>query len=364
MKKQKNKSDRDRKINYSLFSFRQFISIFGIFAFVITVSFLLFFNNNLVWIFNNVELEYSVQERALQNFLNVIFLSVVISIIYNIIKNITIKKPVIKILEATKRITEGDFSARIENESPLGIFNEFDLIIEDFNKMASELAGTETLKSDFIANVSHEIKTPLSVIQNYSTMLRNPELTQEERMEYTDILIKASSKISELVTGVLRLSKIENQQIFSEKTTFNLGESICECMLDFESRWEEKKLEIETDIEEDLIINADKELLSFIWSNLISNAVKFTPEGGKVSLKVFSEGDKITVQVSDTGIGISEEEKKRIFEKFYQADKSRTTGGNGLGLALVKKIADITGSRIEVESEKGKGSVFTVVINR
>ncbi len=351
-----------KKINFSLFSFRQFMCVFAIFGFVITVSFFLFFNNDLEKVFENIELEYGIKERAIHNLFNVIFLSLTMSAIYNAIKYFTIKIPVIKILDATHRITKGDFSARISHKKPFGTVNEFDIIIEDFNKMAEELSGIETLKTDFISNVSHELKTPLSVIQNYSTMLQNPTLSEEERIEYARILTNASANLSELITGILRLNKLENQQIFPCKELFNLGENVCECMLQFENDWEQKRLNIETDIEEDVIINGDIALLSMVWTNLISNAIKFTDEGDTVSVSVHKEGNEAVVEVSDTGCGMMSEVAERIFEKFYQGDSSRATKGNGLGLALVKRVIDIVDGEIRVESEYGEGTVFSVKI--
>ncbi len=358
----KDKKNEDKKINFSLFSVKQFLYVFALFGFVITVSFFLFFNNELAMAFEGIELEYGIKERAIQNFLNVIFLSLTMSIIYNVIKYFTIKIPVVKILDATHRITKGDFSARIYHKKPIPTITEFDVIIQDFNKMAEELSGIETLKTDFISNVSHELKTPLSVIQNYSTMLQNPSLSEEERIEYARILNSASANLSELITSILRLNKLENQQIFPQKELFNLGENVCECMLQFEKDWEEKKLNIETDIEEDVIVDGDISLLSMVWSNLISNAIKFTDEGDTVSVSVRKDGKDAVVEVSDTGCGMTPEVAERIFEKFYQGDTSRATKGNGLGLALVKRVIDITDGEIKVESEEGVGTTFSVKI--
>lgn len=362
-KKIKGEKKRDKRINYSLFSFGRFLLVFLIVGFVVTTSFLLFFNNDMAKVFEDVEMEYGIAQRALQNLVNVLFLSLVMSVLYNFIKRVTIKIPITKILDATHKITKGDFSARIELKRPFGTVNEFDIMIQDFNKMAEELSGIETLKTDFIFNVSHEFKTPLSVIQSYSTMLQNPELSTEERVEYARIITDASTNLSELITSILRINKLENQQIFPKKERYNLGEQVCECMLNFENEWESKKLNIETYIDEDVMINADRELLAIVWSNLISNAVKFTDEGDTVSVSVRKTGNSAEVEISDTGYGMSDEVAGRIFEKFYQGDTSRSTKGNGLGLALVKRVIDITQSEVEVESEEGRGSTFTVKVD-
>ena len=162
----------------------------------------------------------------------------------------------------------------------------------------------------------------------------------------------------------MKLNKLENQEIYPNTAEYDLSEQLCECLLMFEDAWEQKGLEIETDIEENVTVNADEEMLSLVWSNLFSNAVKFTEPGGKVSLSAKSEDDFAIVKVSDTGCGISKETGEHIFEKFYQGDTSHATKGNGLGLALVKRVMDITGGDISVESEEGKGSTFTVKIRR
>lgn len=358
----KGKKKKDYKINFSIFSLRQFLLVFAVFGFVISVCFFLFFNNGFAMIFDIMELEKEVRIRAIQTFFNVLFLSLTVTVVYNIFKWFTIKIPVTRIIEATQKITEGDFTTRIKLIRAFGTFNEFDAIIHNFNKMAEELSSIETLKNDFIANVSHELKTPLSVINTYATLIQSENLSEQERMEYAAVIATASSKLSELITSILRLNKLENQQIFPEKKKYILSEQLCECMLNFEKEWEEKGLKIETELSEDVVINADSELLSLVWSNLISNAVKFSDEGDTVRISLNKKGENAVVSVSDTGCGMNETVAKRIFEKFYQGDPSRSTKGNGLGLALVKKVMDITGGEIELESEEGKGTTFTVTV--
>lgn len=230
--------------------------------------------------------------------------------------------------------------------------------------MTAELEGIETLRTDFISNVSHELKTPLAVIKNYAVMLRKTELSEEKRMEYAKAVSDASDRLSDLITNILKLNKLENQQIYPNVKTFNLGEQLCGCLLKFENIWEQKGIEIETDIEEDVYTESDAELLELVWNNLFSNAIKFTERGGRISLKLFSQGDRAVVQVTDTGCGISPEVGKHIFEKFYQGDTSHAQRGNGLGLALVKRVTDIIGGEVSVNSEIGKGSTFTVKLGR
>ncbi len=358
----KGKKDIDKKINFSLFSIYHFLFAFVVFGTIITVCFALFFNNGLYLVFDIMELSEEIKKRAVQTFNNLLFISLLVTVAYNIFKWFSIKIPITKLLDATHKITEGDFSARVKLYRPLGTVNEFDVLARDFNKMAEELSSTETLKNDFIANVSHEMKTPLAVINSYATIIQNPDISDDERKEYAEIIAGASSNLSELITSILRLNKLENQQIFPQKNRYNLSEQICECMLKFESEWENKKLNIETELDEDVVVDADGELLSLVWSNLISNAVKFCNEGDTVCVSLKKENGNAVVKIRDTGCGMSESVMNRIFEKFYQGDSSHATKGNGLGLALVKRVIDITGSEIEVESEEGTGTEFTVKV--
>ena len=350
------------QIYFSLFSFRQFVLVFLSFCVVISICFALFFYDGLGVIFEILELSNEIKTRAWRTFYNIIFISLIVTIVYNIFKWFTVKIPVTRLLDATRRVMNGDFSTRLKFFHLFGIVNEFDILAKAFNQMTEELSSIETMKNDFIANVSHELKTPLAVINSYSTMIQNPEISEEERMEYAQIITNASSNLSELITSILRLNKLENQQIFPDKKRYDLGEQLCECMLNFENEWERKRLNIETDLEEDIIINADGELLSLVWSNLISNAIKFTDVGDTVFVSLEKENYDAVVKVRDTGCGMSERVVERVFEKFYQGDSSRSTKGNGLGLALVKRIVDIAGGEVEVESKEGEGSEFTVKI--
>ena len=201
-------------------------------------------------------------------------------------------------------------------------------------------------------------------MQNYGTLLQQPDLPEEKRLEYAKAVTEASRRLADLITNILKLNKLENQQIYPVKATYNLGEQLCECLLNFEDTWEKKEIEIDTDIEEDVFVESDAELLTLVWNNLFSNAMKFTEPGGKVSLKLKTEGNLAIVTVQDTGCGISPEVGKHIFEKFYQGDTSHATQGNGLGLALVRRVVDIVGGDISVSSVVGKGSIFTVTIRR
>ncbi len=346
-----------------LFSLRRYITFFMLMAVIITCCMVLFLNM-MTRSTGLVFTEEHVEQAAKVTFLNVVWLSLLCTVIDGIRRRFMVDRPVQKIVKAAEQIMTGDFSVRIPSLHSIDDLSGFDVIADYFNKMAEELSGTETLRTDFIANVSHELKTPLAVIRNYGTMLQQPELPENKRMEYAKAITDTSRRLASLITNILKLNKLENQQIYPNAETYDLGEQLCECLLDFESAWEDKELEIKTDIEDEVKVKTDAELLSLVWNNLFSNAVKFTEPHGSISLSMKSEGDFAVVQVSDTGCGIPSDVGKHIFEKFYQGDTSHATQGNGLGLALVKRVIDIVGGDISVASEVGKGSTFTVTLRR
>jgi signal transduction histidine kinase len=331
-----------------------FFSFFALIAFVVTCSVLLFLSG----------IDFTAEEIrkiAPVVFFNVILLSVLFVIIDFIRRRNTVPRPVKKIRQTLERLGRGDFSARVEiSPRDVEAVYAFAEIGESINLLAQELSGLETLRSDFIANVSHELKTPLAVMQNYGTMLTRPDLREAERMEYARAITESSRRLAALITNILKLNKLENQQIFPSSVEYDLGEQLCECLLQFEDVWEKNELEIETDIAEGVTIRSDPELLSLVWNNLFSNAVKFTDRGGKISLSMVQEEERVTVRIRDTGCGMTAEVGSHIFEKFYQGDTSHATQGNGLGLALVKKVVDIVRGEISVESVYGQGSTFTV----
>lgn len=308
--------------------------------------------------------EENLRLAAKLTFLNVVLLSLLLTVIDFVRRKIALDRPVRRITDAASRMMQGDFSVRIVKDRSFGSDDRFDEIIDCFNKMAEELSGVETLRSDFIANVSHELKTPLAVMQNYGTMLKQPGLSDDERMEYAACITDASRRLAGLITNILRLNKLENQQITPTAEPYDLSEQLCECLLGFEDEWERKGIVINTDIEDGVTVKADAEMMSLVWNNLLSNAIKFTEKGGTVSLSLTSKGNSATVRVRDTGCGISGEVGTHMFDKFYQGDTSHAARGNGLGLALVKRVIDITGSDISVESELGVGTTFTVKMRR
>ncbi|MBQ9685893.1 MAG: HAMP domain-containing histidine kinase [Oscillospiraceae bacterium] len=351
------------KVRRPLYFLRIFCTFFLLISFVLTSSMILF----LTYINQSTGLELTQQNiglAALMTFGNVFMLSLVCALADMLRRYLTIERPIRRIAEGAENIMAGDFSTRIVSVKGFDSVDGFNEIIDCFNRMAEELGGMETLRTDFIANVSHELKTPLAVIQNYATMLQQPGITDEERKEYGQTIGNASRRLADMITNILKLNKLENQQIYPDKRKYDLSEQLCECLLAFENAWEAKELEIETDIEDGVMVESDPELLSLVWNNLFSNAIKFTEPGGTVSLALHSEGDHAVIAVSDTGCGISSEVGEHIFEKFYQGDTSHATQGNGLGLALVKRVVDIVGGEITVSSEVGVGSTFTVKLRR
>ena len=268
-------------------------------------------------------------------------------------RRLMVERPVKKILNATERIASGDFSVRLEPAHPYFRRDEYDEIMENLNKMTAELAHTEMLHADFISNVSHELKTPVSVIRNYAQALGR-ECDGELRKKYAAALISAADRLTALVQGVLRLNKLENQKLTPARRTFRLDEMLAEAALAFEDAIDAKGLTLECDLEEAEITSVP-DYLELVWNNLLSNAVKFTEQGG-ITLSLKMRDGNAVVRVADTGQGISPEVGRHIFEKFYQGDTSHAGEGNGLGLALVKKVIDLLGGEIAVESEAGKAA--------
>ncbi|MBR1781850.1 MAG: HAMP domain-containing histidine kinase [Oscillospiraceae bacterium] len=270
--------------------------------------------------------------------------------------------PMQAISDATKRVSRGDFTVRIDPLHEEGKEDYLDLMIHDLNTMIAELGSIETLKTDFISNVSHEIKTPIAVIQNYAQLLQSDALTEQQRREYPETIYDAATRLNTLISNILKLSRLENQQVGLSTQTFDLSGQVAECLLGFEPVWEEKQIEIVPAIEDGVTVDSDRELLSIVWNNLLSNAFKFTEPGGTVGVSLKNEGGCAVISVRDTGCGMTEETVRHIFDKFYQGDTSHATRGNGLGLALVKRILDMTGGEVRVMSAPGEGSTFTVTL--
>ncbi|MBQ8236811.1 MAG: HAMP domain-containing histidine kinase [Oscillospiraceae bacterium] len=354
---------REEKYRKFLVAVNHYVCFFLLAAAILTCCMMLFVTI-LEWTMDIKLTEADLGVAAKYTFGNVVFLSLLCTVIDAIRRKILIDRPVRQITDAARAMMKGDFSVRIDKNRSLDPEDKFNEIISCFNTMAAELEGTETLRTDFIANVSHELKTPLAVMGNYAAMLQQPGITEAQRMEYAKAISDASRRLASLITNILKLNKLENQQIFPTPAVYDLGEQLAACLLDFESLWENKEIEIDVDLEEGVLVKTDAQMLSLVWNNLFSNAIKFTQAHGTVGLRLYTDGDFAVVEVSDTGCGISQEVGRHIFDKFYQGDTSHATQGNGLGLALVKRVIDITGSDIAVASEVGRGTTFTVRIRR
>jgi signal transduction histidine kinase len=354
---------KTEKLRHVLAILQKYMLFFLLMGFTVTCCMLLFLKQMSARM--GIDLtQDGIQGAARLTFANILLLTLLCTVIDGIRRYYTVDRPVKKITDAAEQIMQGNLDIRIEKLKTIDLENGLNIIIDDINRMAKELSGMETLRTDFIANVSHELKTPLAVMQNYGTLLQQPDLPEEQRMEYARAITEASQSLANMVSNILKLNKLENQTIYPATVTYDLGEQLCECLVGLEEVWDKKGLDIEADVAEDVYVTADPELLTLVWNNLFSNAIKFTEAGGKISLTLKSEGGKAVVQVADTGCGISPEVGKHIFEKFYQGDTSHAAKGNGLGLALVKRVMDITGGDISVSSEVGRGSVFTVTLAR
>lgn len=273
-------------------------------------------------------------------------------------------RPMRILSRAMKDVAEGDYSVRVTPVHPRRKFDYMDIMFEDFNRMAQELGSTETMKEDFIANVSHEIKTPLAVIRGYADALGRKDITERERQEYAANISAASESLSELVSDILRLNKLENQQIVPNAAPYDLTGQLSECALSHEAAWEKKGIDFDAQLEERVMVLADESMMEIVFNNLIANAVKFTEPGGRIVLRQAVDGGDVLVSVSDTGCGMDEETLHHIFDKFYQGDTSHSGEGNGLGLALARRVLEISGGEISVKSAPGEGSEFTVRLPR
>jgi signal transduction histidine kinase len=266
-------------------------------------------------------------------------------------------KPFMDIRKAAKDVTNGDFSVRLPENSGIMEISE---VAGDFNKMVEELGNTEMFREDFVANVSHEFKTPLAVIEGYVTLLQG-DITDNEKEEYINIILENTRRLGTLTGNILSLSKLENRELPLEQEKFRIDKQICDVIVEFNGYWESKGIEVEMELDK-AEYTGYRALLSQVWSNLMQNAIKFTDSGGKIHIKCRRTEEQVEISFIDTGIGMDEETRKHIFDKFYQGERARSIEGNGLGLSLVKRILELSKGSITVTSEPGKGSCFLIIL--
>lgn len=264
-------------------------------------------------------------------------------------------KPIKKLNEATKKVTNGDYDIELETNRK----DEIGELTKNFNKMIKALQSTENIQKEFINNVSHEIKTPISSIEGFAKFLKDKDLSDSEREEYSNIIIEESERLVNLTGKMLKLSKLQNQEIIFNKQEFIIAEQIRRAISVLEPKWSKKNITINVNMQEK-VFAGDEELIFQVWMNLIENAIKFSKENGKIDIKVFQEKEKLIVTIKDYGRGMPEDKIEKVFDKFYQIDASHSEEGSGLGLSIVKRIIELSEGEINLQSRENKGTIVTV----
>lgn len=260
--------------------------------------------------------------------------------------------------DALHQVARGNYDIELKEKPPVVELRE---IIQSFNTMTKELAGTEMLRNDFVENVSHEFKTPLTAIEGYATLLQQKNLTEEKRIEYTQKILLSTRRLNTMTGNILLLSRLENQELEISKERYSLDEQLRETILLLEPAWSGKAIELDIDLA-DCDYTANRELMAQVWQNILGNAMKFSPEKGVIQIRLHNAPNHVVITVADNGPGMSEEVMGRVFEKFYQGDASRSAQGNGLGLPLAKRIIDLHSGSIEVQSQVGLGATFKIIL--
>lgn len=295
---------------------------------------------------------------ALFAFLTLGGASLVIGTVISGIISRRVLKPMLRLSEASRRVAQGDFSVRLGYS---GHLDEVQATYRSFNDMVSELGATETLRDDFVANVSHEFKTPINAIEGYATLLQDPQLGEDERREYIDQILVSTGRLSALVSNILLLSKLDNGAYPDEAAAFSLDEQIRQALLLLEPRWAPKGLRLDVELDSVRYTGCESMLMQ-VWINLVDNAIKFSPPGGTVHVRLRALAGGAEVVVSDEGEGMSQETQRHVFDKFYQGDTSHRAEGNGLGLSLVRAIVLRHSGEVTVKSAPGAGATFTVLL--
>ena len=283
--------------------------------------------------------------------LNIVIISAVLVRIN--LKNIF--RPIEQINEATKKVALGEYDIELETKRE----DEIGELTNNFNKMTRGLKSTENLQKEFINNVSHEIKTPVSSIEGFAKFLKDKNLTDEEREEYANIIIEEAKRLENLTGKILKLSKLNNQEIITNKQEIEVAEQIRKAISLLEPKWSKKDIKINVSLEEKIFLG-DEDLIFQVWVNIIDNAIKFSNEGESIDIKVYEKDSNINVEIKDHGIGMKEEELEKVYDRFYQIDRSHSKEGSGLGLAIVKRIVELSEGKIEIKSKENKGTTVIV----
>jgi len=362
-KPKKEKKDRWRIVTASgeeikqRYTLRFWFSITVFFLFIITCG----FTAGIFYIIHGSLLSFNIEFNSSALIGAVALSCVAVGVGLTSIASRFIFKRIDKIIEGMREISKGNYKVRVKEKDKKGQLSEFGDLERSFNQMATELDGIEIFRNDFINNFSHEFKTPIVTIRGFAKQVQNGQITEEQKKEYLDIIVSESERLANMSANILLLSKLENQQIVSDRTSFYLDEQIRNAIILLEESWGAKNIEFEVDLEE-IQYNFNEEMLSHVWINLFSNAIKFTEDEGKISCRLYLAESSVICEISDSGIGMDDQTLCRIFEKFYQGDTSHKTRGHGIGLNIVQRIVTLARGTIHVDSKYGSGSTFTVTL--
>lgn len=348
---------KNKKIIHSLY-FSLTLTFVIIFVIMI-ISALIYFryktgDNNIK---NAIQQEQFINDNTKSNLKSSITCGLLVGVTLILIIIAHVIRPLIKINDATKKVAQGNFNVDVKTNRK----DEIGELANNFNTMVKELNSIEILRKDYISNVSHELKTPIASIQGFAKLLEEDNLSENEKKEYLSIILEETQRLSNLSSNIIKLSKFQNQKIITHKKEYRLDEQIRKSIIMLEKHIEEKNITV-TFTSKEIIIFEDEDLIMEIWINLLSNAIKYTNTNGKINITAKEQNNEIEVIFSDNGIGIEKDKLNKIFEKFYQINKSHSSDGSGLGLAIVKRIIELVNGEISVESELGKGTTFYITI--
>lgn len=356
MKKKRKKIDLDPRIKKKLNYLNTFLIVFSI---LVALAFMHVLIYNQYTGIEHIPLSYVFSMIVFWGIVALLFIS-----IFFYQKKYYYDTPMQKLSQATKKVAEGNFSAYIEPFHKKEKFNYVGVMYEDFNKMVEVLGSNQTLKNDIVGNASHELKAPLSVIQSYATALQKENLSPDYSQDYIETIVEASKNLDTLITNILQLNKLENQEVILDIEEIDFSRHLTEAILKYEKIIEQKNIDLEIEIEDDIYISSNTTMLDIVWNNILSNAIKFTDPNGKIYIKQTSNQKRVSVQIVDNGCGMSQETLSLLYDKFYQGEPSRSSEGNGLGMTMVLRIINLLNGSITVHSKLGEGTKITVELSR